>query len=99
MEPEQYCLKWNNFQSNLSNAFGSLLGTEDLADVTLTCEGISIKAHKLVLSLCSPYFRNVFKVSIFYKWLETNCTLQFIELHPNDLINLSHFRIILVHIL
>lgn len=33
----------------------------ELADVTLSCEGHCLLAHKLVLSACSPYFRGVFK--------------------------------------
>ncbi|KAK5645841.1 hypothetical protein RI129_004305 [Pyrocoelia pectoralis] len=61
MAVEQFCLKWNNFQTTLINAFGSLQNTEDLTDVTLTCEGIRIKAHKIILSACSPYFRSIFK--------------------------------------
>ncbi|RZB62199.1 longitudinals lacking protein, isoforms H/M/V [Asbolus verrucosus] len=61
MTSKQFCLKWNNFQSNILNAFESLQNTEDLTDVTLTCEGINVKAHKFILSACSPYFRTVFK--------------------------------------
>ncbi|KAI4465353.1 btb domain transcription factor [Holotrichia oblita] len=61
MAVDQFCLKWNNFQSSLISAFESLQTTEDLADVTLTTEGINVKAHKIILSACSPYFRNVFK--------------------------------------
>lgn len=63
MSAKQFCLKWNNFHSNILNAFESLQSSEDLTDVTLTCEGISVKAHKFILSACSPYFRTVFKVS------------------------------------
>lgn len=62
MAVDQFCLKWNNFQSSIITAFESLQNTEDLADVTLTCEGINVKAHKIILSACSPYFRTVFKV-------------------------------------
>lgn len=61
MAVDQFCLKWNNFQTSIITAFESLQNTEDLADVTLTCEGISVKAHKIILSACSPYFRTVFK--------------------------------------
>ncbi|KAK4879230.1 hypothetical protein RN001_007376 [Aquatica leii] len=61
MAVEQFCLKWSNFQTTIMNAFESLQTSEDLADVTLTCEGIRIKAHKLILSACSPYFRTIFK--------------------------------------
>ncbi|KAF5273650.1 hypothetical protein FQR65_LT04650 [Abscondita terminalis] len=61
MAVEQFCLKWNNFQTTIMNAFESLQTSEDLADVTLTCEGLRIKAHKLILSASSPYFRTIFK--------------------------------------
>ncbi|KAJ2947007.1 hypothetical protein O0L34_g16351 [Tuta absoluta] len=58
---DQFCLRWNNFQTNIVSALDSLKCSEDLVDVTLTCEGKNIKAHKVILSACSPYFRNVFK--------------------------------------
>lgn len=67
MAVDQFCLKWNNFQSSIIHAFESLQTTQDLADVTLTCEGINIKAHKIILSACSPYFRTVFKVCKYYR--------------------------------
>ncbi|KAF0291227.1 Longitudinals lacking protein-like [Amphibalanus amphitrite] len=34
---------------------------QSLVDVTLSCEGQSLKAHKLVLSACSPYFKTLFQ--------------------------------------
>lgn len=43
------------------NVFDQLLQNGDFVDVTLACEGVSIKAHKMVLSACSPYFQNLFK--------------------------------------
>lgn len=39
----------------------SLLESEDLVDCTLAVEGKYLKAHKMVLSVCSPYFRTLFK--------------------------------------
>lgn len=33
------------------------LSSESLVDVTLSCQGQFIKAHKMVLSACSPYFQ------------------------------------------
>ncbi|XP_014364830.2 protein bric-a-brac 1 isoform X2 [Papilio machaon] len=58
--PQQFCLRWNNYQSNLANCFDQLLQTESFVDVTLACEGRSLKAHKVVLSACSPYFQTLF---------------------------------------
>lgn len=34
---------------------------EALVDVTLSCGNHQIHAHRLVLSACSPYFRNMFE--------------------------------------
>ncbi|KAL7030527.1 hypothetical protein ACKWTF_006695 [Chironomus riparius] len=61
MGSEQYCLRWNNHQSNLLGVFSQLLQDESLVDVTLACsEGTSIRAHKVVLSACSSYFQSLF---------------------------------------
>ncbi|XP_059089791.1 protein bric-a-brac 1-like isoform X2 [Tigriopus californicus] len=59
-DPQQhYCLKWNNYQTNLTSVFDHLLQTEAFVDVTLTSEGQVIKCHKVVLSACSPYFQSL----------------------------------------
>ena len=58
--PQQFCLRWNNYQTNLTNVFDQLLQSESFVDVTLACDGHSIKAHKMVLSACSPYFQSLF---------------------------------------
>lgn len=59
---EQFSLRWNNFSNNLTSGFLSHLTENDLVDVTLAVEGQLLQAHKLVLSVCSPYFKNIFKV-------------------------------------
>ncbi|KAE8753028.1 BTB domain-containing protein [Frankliniella occidentalis] len=62
MAPDpQFCLRWNNFQTNITSQFETLRQDEDFVDVTLTCDGKSVKAHKVVLSACSPYFKELFK--------------------------------------
>uniref|UniRef100_A0A2P2HY22 Broad-complex core protein isoforms 1/2/3/4/5-like n=1 Tax=Hirondellea gigas TaxID=1518452 RepID=A0A2P2HY22_9CRUS len=58
---QQFCLRWNNFHTNITSAFESLRDDEDFVDITLACEGRQIKAHKMVLSACSPYFRNLLR--------------------------------------
>lgn len=60
---EQFSLRWNNFHSNLTNGFHDLLKAADMVDVTLAVEGQFLQAHKLVLSICSPYFKQLFKVN------------------------------------
>ncbi|XP_069692344.1 uncharacterized protein [Periplaneta americana] len=63
VEGEQFSLRWNNFHSNLSAGFHALLEGEDLVDVTLAAGGQFVQAHKIVLSVCSPYFKELFKVN------------------------------------
>ena len=58
---QQFCLRWNNYQTNLTSVFDQLLQSESFVDVTLACDGQSIKAHKIVLSACSPYFQALFQ--------------------------------------
>lgn len=62
-DDQLFCLRWNNFQTNFTSQFEVLRAEEDFVDVTLACEGKRIKAHKLVLSACSPYFKELLKVS------------------------------------
>ncbi|KAJ8866621.1 hypothetical protein PR048_032481 [Dryococelus australis] len=62
-DSEQFSLRWNNFHSNLSSGFHAFLQGEDLVDVTLAAGGKFLQAHKLVLSVCSPYFKELFKVN------------------------------------
>ena len=54
---QQYCLKWNNHNSTLLSVFDHLLEEESLVDCTLYAEGNCLKAHKIILSACSPYLR------------------------------------------
>lgn len=58
---EQFSLCWNNFHANMSAGFHGLLSRGDLVDVTLAADGRLLQAHKLVLSVCSPYFQEMFK--------------------------------------
>ncbi|XP_045111561.1 protein tramtrack, beta isoform-like isoform X3 [Portunus trituberculatus] len=60
MDQQQFCLRWNNHGSTLVAVFDNLLASESLVDVTLFAEGHRLKAHKVVLSACSPYFQQVF---------------------------------------
>ncbi|XP_073989713.1 uncharacterized protein isoform X3 [Rhodnius prolixus] len=61
MAADHFCLRWNNYQSNMVSELDMLRTEEYLVDVTLCCEGHKFRAHKVILSACSPYFRNVFK--------------------------------------
>ncbi|XP_049794323.1 uncharacterized protein LOC126203965 isoform X5 [Schistocerca nitens] len=57
--PPEVCLRWNSYHSNMQATFPSLLTNEQFVDVTLACEGRSIKCHKVILSACSSYFEGL----------------------------------------
>ena len=59
---EKFCLKWNDFHSNVSKSFGLFRHEDYLHDVTLVSDdNKQVSAHKLVLSSCSEYFKSIFK--------------------------------------
>ncbi|XP_023021107.1 tramtrack isoform X1 [Leptinotarsa decemlineata] len=60
MSSQRFCLRWNNHQSNLLSVFDQLFQDESFVDVTIAVEGRLLKAHKMVLSACSPYFQALF---------------------------------------
>ena len=59
MANEKLCLKWNDFQDVLKASVGELKNDTDFSDVTLACEDQSVKAHKVILSACSPFLRRL----------------------------------------
>jgi len=61
MGSEKFCLRWNDFEKNISSAFKELRDDKDLFDVTLACEDEQIKGHKVILAACSPFFRNILR--------------------------------------
>jgi len=58
---EKFCLRWNDFESNISVAFRELREDKDFFDITLACDDDQIQAHKVILSACSPFFRSVLR--------------------------------------
>ena len=58
---ENFCLRWNDFEANLSSAFQELRNDEDFSDVTLATDEDQVGAHKVVLSACSPHLKEVIR--------------------------------------
>jgi hypothetical protein len=46
---EKFCLKWNDFETNISGAFRELREEKDFFDVTLACDDSQIQAHKVAI--------------------------------------------------
>jgi hypothetical protein len=57
---DEFALCWNNFADNFRNGFQNLFDRGEFVDVSIACEGKIIKAHKTILSICSPYFQELF---------------------------------------
>ena len=54
-------LHWDHFVTNAPNTFRKLWNDQVFADVTLaTVDDQQIRAHKVILSSCSEFFRNIF---------------------------------------
>jgi len=57
---EKLCLKWNDFQENVTSAFGERRQDREFADVTLACDdGQQVEAHKVILASSSPFFLDI----------------------------------------
>jgi len=58
---EKFCLRWNDFENNISGAFRELREDKDFFDVTLACDDEQLQAHKVILSACSPFFKSILR--------------------------------------
>ena len=56
---EKFCLRWNEFERNVSGAFQELREDKEFFDVTIACEDDQVEAHKVIISACSPFFRRI----------------------------------------
>jgi len=58
---DNFCLRWNDFESNISTSFRELRDDSEFFDVTLCCDNGTdlVQAHKVILAACSPLFRKI----------------------------------------
>lgn len=59
-DSQAYCLRRKNHLSDMIDVFDRMFKDESMTDVQLMCSDGTIKAHRMVLSACSPYFKSVF---------------------------------------
>ena len=65
MTTEKFDLKWNDFKENVSQSFANLRNESSLFDVTLVSEDHKqMSAHKVVLSACSDFFKDIFNRNV-----------------------------------
>lgn len=77
---EKFCLRWNDFEANVSRSFAGIRDHNQFFDCTLTTDddeaySDNLRAHKVILSACSEFFRNIL-------------TKESMSAHPNPLIYL-----------
>jgi hypothetical protein len=59
MDNDKDVLTWNYYETNAAKTFSQLWNTQEFSDVTLvTVDDMQIKAHKMIISYCSPFFKN-----------------------------------------
>ena len=88
MSGEKFCLKWNDFEKNISCAFKDLRRDKQLFDVTLACGEDFIQAHKVILSACSTFFRNILARSSLH---HTNLLLYLKGIRSQDMESVLEF--------
>ena len=64
MQQQRKCiLTWDSYSDHLREAFKEMMTSNEFADVTLiTDDKQQIKAHRNILSACSPVFKNILKL-------------------------------------
>ena len=50
------CVSWNDHANDVARGWKTSLENNSFVDCTVAAEGKSLKAHRLILSACSPYF-------------------------------------------
>ncbi|KAK7871205.1 hypothetical protein R5R35_001072 [Gryllus longicercus] len=55
------CVSWNEHANEVAREWKSFLENNSFVDCTIAAEGKSLKAHRLILSACSPYFHMLFR--------------------------------------
>ena len=85
MHSEKFCLKWDDFQGNVTGSFKDL--KEDFCDVTLASEGNQkIEAHRVILAAASPLLRDMLRNT-----KQSHPILYMRKVQAKDLLNIVTF--------
>ena len=65
MHSEKYTLTWHSYPDYLREIMQEMMTTENFTDVTIvTDDQKTIKAHRNILSACSPVFKNILQIEV-----------------------------------
>jgi len=87
MAREELNLTLDSYPQHLGEIMSQLLFSEQFADVTLVCDdGKKIKAHRNILSICSPVFKNILQID------ETNAPTIYLQgINYNEMAEIIKF--------
>ncbi|PSN38109.1 hypothetical protein C0J52_00841 [Blattella germanica] len=79
---ENFQLKWHSYGAHLHTSIATLLRSESFSDITLaTVDGRQISAHRIVLSACSSYIKQLLHTV----YRGTNSTLPLVVVLPSEI--------------
>ena len=94
---EEFYLRLNDFQENVSTAFRDLRKDCDFTDVTLACmDGHQVEAHKVILSASSPFFQKLLKSNkhahplIYMKGMKSEDLMAIVDFLYYGEVNINH---------
>jgi len=76
---DKISLEWNNHQKTFFSVLSTFRTEETYCDVTVACDGQFYSLHKFVLSICSDYFKEMFR--------RTDCKHPVIVINNIDALN------------
>lgn len=57
-------IEWQNYGQALGGDVYQFFMSKEYSDVTISTEdGFEIRGHRIILAMCSPYFRDLFKIN------------------------------------
>lgn len=85
-EGEEFCLRWNNYEKGIASVVQKLRLDEDFLDVSIFCSGSLVRAHRAILSSCSPVFQRILRENS-----SSSCTIVLWDVGAADLRALLDF--------
>jgi len=85
-EAEEFCLRWNNYEKGIASTVQKLRLDQDFLDVSIFCSGSLVRAHRAILSSCSPVFQRILRENV-----SSSCTIVLWDVGAADLRALLDF--------